>query len=56
MALTNGDVLYVAEEDAFFPGSSIYGVHPHMAAMAVPGSDAVLSDAAIRALRQAKGA
>jgi hypothetical protein len=54
MGLTNGTVMYVAEGEAFFPGSMIYGVHPHRTAMAAPGSDRVLSEAGLRALRQAR--
>lgn len=51
MALTNGDVIYVAEEEAFFEGSQIYGTELHMPEMAVPGTDRVFVDAALRALR-----
>ena len=54
MALTNGCVGYVAEAEAFFSGSSIYGVYSSFSAMAEPGSDTTLCEAGIQALRQAK--
>ncbi|MCY3800257.1 MAG: hypothetical protein OXG46_01635, partial [Chloroflexi bacterium] len=50
MSLTNGLVGYVPEADAYFPGSYIYGVHPHLAAITVPGTDETLVAAAGRAL------
>ncbi len=53
MSLSNGLVGYVAERDAFFPGSYIYGVHPYLSAIAEPGSDSVLVDAALSALDDA---
>ncbi len=53
-ALTNGTVFYVAEKEAFFEGSLIYGVHANMAAMAEHGSDRILSDAGIHALHMAR--
>jgi hypothetical protein len=56
MSLTNGLLIYVAEQEAFFEGSLIYGVQPHIVAMAEPGSDRVLSAAGIRALQRAKRA
>ena len=54
MALTNGDVFYVAEKDAFFEGSQIYGIEDHWPEMAAPGADDVLVEAGLRAVREAK--
>ena len=53
MALTNGNVFYVADREAFFDGSQIYGTECMMPEMAAPGTDRVLADAALRALRAA---
>ncbi len=49
-ALTNGLVGYVPEADAYFAGSYIYGVHPHLADITVAGTDATLVAAARKAL------
>jgi aminoglycoside 3-N-acetyltransferase len=56
MALTNGKLMYVADADAFFEGSMIYGAYPQQPAMCAPGTDRMLSDAALRVLRAAKHA
>jgi aminoglycoside 3-N-acetyltransferase len=53
-ALVNGKLMYVAEREAFFEESEIYAVERNMPAMAVPGTDRLLSDAALRVLRQVK--
>ena len=50
MSLTNGLVGYVPEADAYFPGSYIYGVHPHLADITVAGTDETLVAAAGKAL------
>ncbi|MBI3971647.1 MAG: AAC(3) family N-acetyltransferase [Chloroflexi bacterium] len=55
-ALANGKLMYVAESDAFFDGSMIYGVYPQQPAMCERGTDRALSEAALRTLRQAKAA
>ncbi|MBA7703302.1 hypothetical protein ES703_112084 [subsurface metagenome] len=56
MGVTNGNALYVAESEAFFEGSMIYGVVPGKWMIVAKGSDRVLSEAGIRALRQARTA
>ena len=56
MALTNGKLMYVADGEAFFAGSMIYGAYPQQPAMCAPGTDRVLAKAALRALRTAKAA
>jgi hypothetical protein len=56
MALTNGKLMYVADSEAFFPGSMIYGAYPQQPAMCAPGTDRLLGEAALRALRTAKAA
>ena len=56
IGLTNGKLMYVAESEAFFEESTIYGVEPDFPNMAQPGSDRILHDAALRALRRAKAA
>jgi hypothetical protein len=53
LSLTNGMAMYIAERDAFFPESQIYGVHPHHWTAAIPGAAELLADAALKALRQA---
>jgi hypothetical protein len=55
-ALVNGKLMYVAESEAFFEESEIYAVERNMPAMAVPGTDRVLSDLALRVLRTVKRA
>lgn len=54
MSLTNGMVCYVAEAEAFFDASYIYGVHPDLPDMAEKGTDTVLVNAGLSALREAK--
>ena len=54
MALTNGNVRYVAEKEAFFKGSQIYGTENHQPEMAVPGTDSILADAALQCVREAR--
>ena len=39
VSLVNGKLMYVAEGEAFFEGSTIYGVEPDFPAMARPGAD-----------------
>jgi hypothetical protein len=56
MALTNGKLMYVADSEAFFDGSMIYGAYPQRPAMCAPGTDRRLAEAALRALRAAKAA
>jgi aminoglycoside 3-N-acetyltransferase len=56
VGLANGKLMYVAEGEAFFEGSTIYGVEPDFPAMAQPGADRLLADAGLRALRQARAA
>jgi hypothetical protein len=53
VALTNGLLMYVAEEEAFFDKSLIYGVHQNPADMAVAGTDSLLVEAGLGALREA---
>ena len=53
MSLSNSLVGYVAERDAVFPDSYIYGVHPDLPAIAEPGSDSVLVDGALSSLADA---
>jgi len=53
VSLTNGKLMYVADSEAFFEGSAIYGVEPDFPAMARPGTDRLLGDAALQALRRA---
>lgn len=52
---TNGTIMYVAEQEAYVAGTLVYGVMPQPEAMAEPGTDQILSAAALRALRRAKG-
>jgi hypothetical protein len=56
VSLVNGKLMYVAEGEAFFEGSTIYGVEPDFPAMARPGADRLLEDAALRVLRRARAA
>ena len=52
MSLANGLVGYVPEADAYFAGSYIYGVHPHLANITVAGTDGTLVAAAGKALER----
>jgi hypothetical protein len=54
MSLTNGSVLYMAEKEAFFDGSIIYGTENRMPEMAAPGSDERIVKAGIDMARKAK--
>lgn len=54
--LTNGNLMYVADREAYFEGSLIYGVMPQPEAMAAPGTDRALAEAALQALRAARSA
>ena len=54
MALTNGKLMYVADGEAFFEGSMVYGAYPQQPAMCAPGTDRVLAEAALSALRTAR--
>lgn len=50
--VTNGNICYVPESEAFFEKSGIYGVHGNsLPAMAQKGSDRTIVEASIRALK-----
>jgi aminoglycoside 3-N-acetyltransferase len=53
-ALVNGKLMYVAEREAFFEESTIYAVEPDFPAVMQPGTDRILTEAALAALRGAK--
>ena len=52
----DGALFYVAEKEAFFENSMIYGTDVGIPCMAEAGSDRVLSEAASSALQEAKDA
>jgi aminoglycoside N3'-acetyltransferase len=54
MSLTNGDMIYVAEKEAFFEGSLIYGTQTAMPAVVEKGSSEILSRAGLSVLRSLK--
>ena len=55
MSLTNGNLHYVAESDAFFEGSIIYGAENRVSEMTERGTGEILAKAGIEVLRKAKG-